>query len=76
VAAPSLSDERLYPRQEALALLQLDSGYSAGMTLDGRWRCYSYDECMARDKAGVDIFWFMDDSPADSDNLTPPEVIA
>jgi len=43
---------------------------------DGRWRCYSYDECMARDKASLDIFWLKDDSLADSDNLPPPEVIA
>ena len=31
---------------------------------------------MARDKASLDIFWLKDDSLADSDNLTPPEVIA
>ncbi len=42
----------------------------------GRWRSYSYDELMARDKASLDIFWLKDDSLADSDNLPPPDVIA
>ncbi len=43
---------------------------------DGRWRMYSYDELVARDKASLDIFWLKDDSLADSDNLPAPEVIA
>ena len=43
---------------------------------DGRWRVYSYDELVARDKASLDIFWLKDESLADSDNLPPPEVIA
>jgi len=55
---------------------ELDSGSEAGMTPDGRWRAYEYDELVARDKASLDIFWLKDDSLADSDNLPPPEVIA
>jgi len=43
---------------------------------DGRWRAYTYDELVARDKASLDIFWLKDDSLSDSDNLPPPEVIA
>ena len=43
---------------------------------DGRWRMYSYDELIARDKASLDIFWLKDDSLADSDNLPAPAVIA
>jgi type I restriction enzyme M protein len=43
---------------------------------EGRWRSYSYDELVARDKASLDIFWLKDDSLADSDNLPAPEVIA
>ena len=43
---------------------------------DGRWRVYSYDELIARDKASLDIFWLKDDSLADSDKLPPPAVIA
>jgi len=43
---------------------------------DGRWRAYSYEELVARDKTSLDIFWLKDDSLADSDNLPPPAVIA
>ena len=43
---------------------------------DGRWRAYSYDELIARDKTSLDIFWLKDDALADSDNLPPPGVIA
>ena len=43
---------------------------------DGRWRAYTYDELVARDKTSLDIFWLKDDSLADSDNLPPPGVIA
>ena len=42
----------------------------------GRWRAYTYDELVARDKASLDIFWLKDESLADSDNLPAPEVIA
>jgi type I restriction enzyme M protein len=45
-------------------------------TPDGRWRAYSYDELVARDKTSLDIFWLKDDSLADSDNLPAPGVIA
>jgi type I restriction enzyme M protein len=43
---------------------------------DGRWRVYSYEELIARDKASLDIFWLKDESLAESDNLPPPDVIA
>ena len=43
---------------------------------DGRWRVYTYEELIARDKASLDIFWLKDESLADSDNLPAPEVIA
>ena len=43
---------------------------------EGRWRAYSYEELIARDKASLDIFWLKDDSLADSDNLPAPGVIA
>ncbi|MDD2924675.1 class I SAM-dependent DNA methyltransferase [Rhodoferax sp.] len=43
---------------------------------DGRWRAYSYDELVARDKTSLDIFWLKDESLADSDNLPAPSVIA
>jgi len=56
-----------------------DDGMSYGDYVeqpDGRWCAYSYDELIARDKAGLDIFWLKDESLADSENLPPPEVIA
>ena len=45
-------------------------------TPDGRWRSYSYEEIMARDKVNLDIFWLRDESLEDTDNLPDPDVIA
>ena len=42
----------------------------------GRWREYTYDELVARDKISLDIFWLRDESLSDSDNLPAPDVIA
>jgi type I restriction enzyme M protein len=41
-----------------------------------RFKPFSYDELIARDKASLDIFWLRDDSLEDTENLPPPEVIA
>ena len=41
-----------------------------------RFRPFTYDELMARDKASLDIFWLRDNSLEDPDNLPSPEVIA
>ena len=35
---------------------------------EGRWRKYSYDEIIARDKTSLDIFWIKDKSLTDLDN--------
>jgi len=43
---------------------------------NGRWRMYTYDELVARDKANLDIFWLRDDSLEDSANLPLPDVLA
>ncbi|WP_421946380.1 N-6 DNA methylase [Phaeodactylibacter xiamenensis] len=43
---------------------------------DGRWRKYSYEEVLARDKTSLDIFWLRDDSMIDLDNLPEPEDLA
>jgi type I restriction enzyme M protein len=45
-------------------------------TPDGRWRAYSYEQLMARDKANLDIFWLRDVSLDDAASLEAPEVIA
>ena len=41
-----------------------------------RFRPYSYDDLMARDKANLDITWLRDPALGGSDDLLPPEVIA
>jgi type I restriction enzyme M protein len=43
---------------------------------EGRWRSYSFEELVQRDKCSLDIFWLRDESLEDSDNLPPPDVIA
>ena len=42
----------------------------------GRWRRYSYEDIIARDKTSLDIFWLRDDSLTDLDNLPDPDVLA
>jgi type I restriction enzyme M protein len=42
----------------------------------GRWRPYTYDDIIKRDKCSLDIFWLRDESLQDSDNLPDPDVIA
>ena len=43
---------------------------------EGRWRSYSYDELVARDKVSLDLFWLRDESLEDSANLPDPDVLA
>jgi type I restriction enzyme M protein len=45
-------------------------------TPEGRWRAFTYDELMARDKVNLDIFWLRDESLEDSANLPEPDVLA
>ena len=42
----------------------------------GRWRVFTYEEIMARDKANLDITWLRDESIEDSANLPDPDVLA
>lgn len=41
-----------------------------------RFRRFSYDELVQRDKLNLDIFWLKDDSLEDIDSLPEPEVLA
>jgi type I restriction enzyme M protein len=41
-----------------------------------RFKAFSFDELMQRDKVSLDIFWLKDESIEDSANLPAPEVIA
>ena len=42
----------------------------------GRWRPFSYEELLQRDKVNLDIFWLRDESLEDSATLPDPSVIA
>ncbi len=41
-----------------------------------RFKPFTYDELMKRDKVSLDIFWLRDESLEDSANLPDPDVIA
>jgi len=41
-----------------------------------RFRAFSYDELMKRDKANLDIFWLKDESLEETENLPDPEILA
>ncbi len=37
-----------------------------------RWRAYTYEELLQRDKVSLDLFWLRDESLEDSANLPSP----
>ncbi|MFH1034641.1 MAG: hypothetical protein V1806_09065 [Pseudomonadota bacterium] len=41
-----------------------------------RFRAFSHEELMQRDKASLDIFWLKDDKLEDSESLPDPGVLA
>lgn len=41
----------------------------------GRWRAFSRDELLQRDKASLDLFWLKDATMTDLDNLPEPDVL-
>jgi type I restriction enzyme M protein len=41
-----------------------------------RFKRFTYEELLARDKVSLDITWLRDESLEDMENLPPPEVIA
>ena len=43
---------------------------------DGRWRKFTYEELIARDKISLDVFWLKDKSLTDLDNLPEPDELA
>jgi type I restriction enzyme M protein len=71
-------------KQNQLRRADLDSfvdSYGPGSPRDGRveserWKPFTYDELVARDKANLDLTWLRDDSLEDLDNLPAPGVIA
>jgi len=50
--------------------------YNAETNPEGRWRKFSHDEIIARDKTSLDISWIKDKSLTDLDNLPDPDVFA
>jgi type I restriction enzyme M protein len=50
--------------------------YNSETNPEGRWRKFTYDEIIARDKTSLDITWLKDKSLADLDNLPDPDVLA
>jgi type I restriction enzyme M protein len=43
---------------------------------EGRFRPYTYEEILARDKVSLDLFWLRDESLEDSANLPDPNILA
>jgi type I restriction enzyme M protein len=43
---------------------------------EGRWRRFSYEDILARDKTSLDITWIKDKSLTDLDNLPDPDELA
>jgi len=43
---------------------------------EGRWRKFTYEEILARDKTNLDIFWLKDRSLTDLESLPDPDILA
>jgi len=72
------TNEHFTLKQNPLRREHLDefvSAYAAREESE-RFKRFSYDELLARDKVSLDITWLRDDSLEDMENLPPPEVIA
>ena len=41
-----------------------------------RFKAFTFDELMQRDKVSLDIFWLKDESLEDAENLSDPDVLA
>jgi type I restriction enzyme M protein len=50
--------------------------YHAELNPEGRWRRFTYEDILARDKTSLDITWIKDKSLTDLDNLPDPDVLA
>jgi type I restriction enzyme M protein len=71
-------------KQNQLRRADLDDfvdAYAPGKPRDGRFeaerfKAFTYDELLARDKVNLDITWLRDESLEDLDNLPAPHIIA
>ena len=50
--------------------------FKADSNPEGRWRKFTYDEIVSRDKTNLDITWLKDKSLTDLDSLPDPDVLA
>jgi type I restriction enzyme M protein len=50
--------------------------WDADSNPEGRWRKFTYQELLARDKTSLDVFWLKDPSLTDLDNLPEPDDLA
>jgi type I restriction enzyme M protein len=50
--------------------------WDAEKSPEARWRVFTYEELLARDKVSLDIFWLKDESLEDSADLPDPHVLA
>ncbi len=50
--------------------------WDAATNPEGRWRKFTREQIVARDKSSLDIFWLKDKSLADLDNLPEPDDLA
>lgn len=66
-----LRDEHLAPFVEAF-----NADDRSARVESERFKPYSYDALVARDKANLDITWLKDPSLTDADDGVPPEIIA
>lgn len=48
----------------------------SGENPDGRFRKFTVEEILERDKTSLDLFWIKDKSLADLDNLPDPDILA
>lgn len=56
-------------------LIQREETYHEKENPEGRWRKYSYDSLIARDKTNLDITWLKDENLIDLENLPEPETL-
>lgn len=50
--------------------------FNAEANPEGRWRKFTYNEIIERDKTSLDISWIKDKSLTDLDNLPDPDILA
>lgn len=65
---------RLDHLQDFITCYQPENRHSRVET--DRFRKFSYEEIISRDKTSLDIFWLKDDSLGDMDNLPNPDLLA